>query len=288
METNVSSTVIFSIYETSTPADDLWSKYHRYTVPEAVIITLVLLCVILGTLLGNILVCISVLLVRKLRRPSNYLLVSLAVSDLCVALLVMPMALVYEILGVWSFGPVLCDIWVSFDLLCCTASILNLCMISVDRYLAITKPLEYSIKRTPLRMMIYIAIVWIGAACICLPPIAILGNEHLDENGVSRCLVSQNFVYQVYATFGSFYIPLTVMLVLYYKVFRAAREIMIKDKRSASIVDPEECTVISVVGGRSYSTQAGGMRRINTASTIVTVSYKNFLFFLNIVMVMQQ
>lgn len=98
---------------------------------------LVLGIIVIVTIIGNILVCIAVCLVRKLRRPCNYLLVSLAVSDLCVALLVMPMALLYEVLGSWVFGPILCDLWVSFDVLSCAASILNLCMISVDRYVKI-------------------------------------------------------------------------------------------------------------------------------------------------------
>ncbi|GIZ04641.1 hypothetical protein CEXT_592071 [Caerostris extrusa] len=51
------------------------------------------------TAIGNMLVCLSVCLVRKLRRAPNFLLVSLAVSDLCVALLVMPLALHYELAG---------------------------------------------------------------------------------------------------------------------------------------------------------------------------------------------
>ena len=121
-------------------------------------VSIILLLIILGTVIGNVLVCVAVCLVRKLRRPCNYLLVSLAVSDLCVAVLVMPTALLYEVLKNWSFGQLFCDIWVSFDVLCCTASILNLCAISVDRYWAITKPLEYGVKRTPRRMMM--CVVW--------------------------------------------------------------------------------------------------------------------------------
>ncbi|KAK3923358.1 5-hydroxytryptamine receptor 1 [Frankliniella fusca] len=104
-----------------------------YTAAQAVVIALVLLCVVVVTFVGNILVCVAVCLVRKLRRPCNYLLVSLAVSDICVAVLVMPMALLHEVFGRWDFGRVMCDLWVSFDVLSCTASILNLCMISVDR-----------------------------------------------------------------------------------------------------------------------------------------------------------
>lgn len=119
------------------PAESLVSWFpgqdSPYSAGQAVVIALVLLVVVIVTFVGNVLVCVAVCLVRKLRRPCNYLLVSLAVSDICVALLVMPMALLYEVLGRWDFGRVMCDLWVSFDVLSCTASILNLCMISVDR-----------------------------------------------------------------------------------------------------------------------------------------------------------
>lgn len=100
---------------------------------QAALVALVLGSIIVGTVIGNILVCVAVFLVKKLRKPCNYLLVSLAVSDLCVALLVMPISMLYELRGSWAFGSTLCEVWVSFDVLSCTASILNLCMISVDR-----------------------------------------------------------------------------------------------------------------------------------------------------------
>uniref|UniRef100_A0A182ND21 G-protein coupled receptors family 1 profile domain-containing protein n=1 Tax=Anopheles dirus TaxID=7168 RepID=A0A182ND21_9DIPT len=198
---------------------------------STIVISIILLAVIVGTVIGNVLVCVAVCLVRKLRRPYNYLLVSLAISDLCVALLVMPMALLYEVLEEWRFGEVFCDIWVAFDVISCTASILNLCAISVDRYWAITKPLEYGVKRTPRRMIACIVLVWLAAACISLPPLLILGNEH-EINGQPACSVCQNFFYQIYATLGSFYIPLAVMLFVYFQIFRAARRIVMEEKRA--------------------------------------------------------
>ena len=159
-------------------ANETTPATQGYSDGETVTLSVVLLTVIVGTIVGNILVCTAVCLVRRLRRPCNYLLVSLAVSDLCVALLVMPMALLYEVLGRWPFGPRVCDTWVAFDVLSCTASILNLCMISVDRYWAITRPLDYGVKRTPARMCLCVALVWLTAACISLPPLLVLGNEH--------------------------------------------------------------------------------------------------------------
>lgn len=81
-----------------------------YTILKGLILTLL----VLVTIIGNILVCLSVVLVRKLRKPQNYLLVSLAVSDLFVALIVMPFAMVFELHdGTWPLSDGLCDLWVS-------------------------------------------------------------------------------------------------------------------------------------------------------------------------------
>ena len=191
------------------------------------------------------------------------------------------MALVYEVLGTWPFGARACDTWVAFDVLSCTASILNLCMISVDRYWAITRPLDYGVKRTPARMISCVALVWISSACISLPPLLVLGNEHgpspltfpvNNNNNVShhqpttagpattttttsnwiellvtkttsddsaglqdyQCQVCQEFGYQIYATLGSFYIPLAVMAAVYYQIFQAAKRIVDEEKKAQS------------------------------------------------------
>ncbi|XP_050424667.1 5-hydroxytryptamine receptor 1-like [Adelges cooleyi] len=257
------------------------SPTSTYTPLEAFAIGSVLFLVIVVTIVGNILVCIAVCLVRKLRRPCNYLLVSLAVSDLCVAILVMPLALLYLVLGKWPFGTFMCDLWVSFDVLSCTASILNLCMISVDRYYAITKPLEYGVKRTPRRMLVCVSLVWLGAACISLPPVLILGNEHSTVDGVPHCTVCQNFGYQIYATLGSFYIPLTVMITVYYKIFRAARKIVLEERRAQTHLENSHCYLeISVKNGvgpveskiATAERGHGGHRASSSASTTTTCS----------------
>lgn len=176
---------------------------------------------------------------------------------------------------------------VSFDVLSCTASILNLCMISVDRYYAITKPLEYGVKRTPRRMLVCVSLVWLGAACISLPPVLILGNEHSTVDGVPHCTVCQNFGYQIYATLGSFYIPLTVMITVYYKIFRAARKIVLEERRAQSHLENSHCYLeISVKNGVgpveskiATSSSAAvpergqpGHRASSSASTVTTVS----------------
>ena len=142
--------------------------HHDYAYPSWQLVIIICTCAltISGTVLGNVLVCSAVAIVRKLRTPSNLLIVSLAVSDLLVAVLVMPLATAYEVKGRWVFGQPLCDMWTSLDVLLCTASILNLCMISIDRYFVITRPFQYAMKRTPARMTLMILSVWMLSAII--------------------------------------------------------------------------------------------------------------------------
>lgn len=271
---NPNSTFNFSLFDYNSTAPELYIKHPKYSTPVAILLALIFLIVIFGTIVGNILVCIAVCLVRKLRRPSNYLIVSLAVSDLCVATIVMPIAMVYDIMGTWPFGPVVCDFWVSSDVLSCAASILNLCMISVDRYYAITKPLEYGVKRTPRRMLFCVFIVWMGAVFLSLPPVLILGNEKTP----THCSVSQNQGYQIYATFGSFYLPLAVMMVVYYKIFSAARKIVKDERRAQSHLETHCYLEINVKNGGAAEAKLLGSQsnqppaRGSTTSTNTTVS----------------
>lgn len=209
------------------------TEYIRDMIERSHIIALILGLIILVTFAGNVLVCLSVIKVRKLRHPSNYLLISLAISDLCVACVVMPFGLYSSINDKWQLGRLLCNIYVVSDVTSCTASILNLCVISIDRYLAITRPLTYCVKRTTRLMMILIAIVWICACLISVPPLLISGNEYgtADE---PRCEVSQSLWYQLYATCISFYIPLIVMICLYYNIYTAAKRVVEAEQRATT------------------------------------------------------
>lgn len=83
--------------------------------------------------IGNVFVIAVILLERHLQSVANYLILSLAVADLLVACLVMPLGAVYQVTGKWLLGPELCDMWTSSDVLCCTASILHLVAIATDR-----------------------------------------------------------------------------------------------------------------------------------------------------------
>lgn len=79
-----------------------------------------LILLMLTTSIGNLFVIVAILIERNLRTIGNYLVLSLAIADLLVACLVMPLAGIYQILDRWTLGVILCDLWTSMDVFCCT------------------------------------------------------------------------------------------------------------------------------------------------------------------------
>ncbi|XP_077098121.1 5-hydroxytryptamine (serotonin) receptor 7b [Siphateles boraxobius] len=189
---------------------------------KTVVIGMMLSTITAVTVMGNTLVVIAVCVVKKLRQPSNYLLVSLAIADLSVAVAVMPFVIVTDLTGgVWRFGEVFCNVFIGMDVMCCTASIMTLCVISVDRYLGITRPLTYPARQNGQLMAKMIVGVWLVSASITLPPFCGWA-QNINTAGV--CLISQDVGYTLYSTAVAFYIPMVVMLFMYYKIFKAARK----------------------------------------------------------------
>ncbi|KAK7125941.1 hypothetical protein R3I93_021348 [Phoxinus phoxinus] len=187
---------------------------------KTVVIGMMLSTITAVTVMGNTLVVIAVCVVKKLRQPSNYLLVSLAIADLSVAVVVMPFVIVTDLTGgVWLFGEVFCNVFIGMDVMCCTASIMTLCVISVDRYLGITRPLTYPARQNGQLMAKMIVGVWLVSASITLPPFCGWA-QNVNTAGV--CLISQDVGYTLYSTAVAFYIPMVVMLFMYYKIFKAA------------------------------------------------------------------
>ncbi|XP_045063383.1 5-hydroxytryptamine receptor 1B-like [Coregonus clupeaformis] len=180
----------------------------------------------LATTLSNAFVIATIYQSKKLHTPANFLIASLAVTDLLVSILVMPICVLYTVSHTWTLGQVICDIWLSSDITCCTASILHLCVIALDRYWAITDAVEYSKKRTPARAAGMIAIAWVIAISISLPP---LFWRQVKAEELTECNVNKDHIfYTIYSTFGAFYIPTLLLIVLYGRIYVEARKIILK------------------------------------------------------------
>uniref|UniRef100_A0A8C3AR82 G-protein coupled receptors family 1 profile domain-containing protein n=1 Tax=Cyclopterus lumpus TaxID=8103 RepID=A0A8C3AR82_CYCLU len=181
-----------------------------------VLVGCVLFLLIVSTLLGNTLVCAAVVRFRHLRsKVTNFFVISLAVSDLFVAVLVMPWEAITEVTGTWLFGR-FCGVWIAFDIMCSTASILNLCIISVDRYWAIASPFKYERKMTHRVAFVMIGVAWSLSILISFIPVQL--NWHQES-----CVANLNKTYAISSSLISFYIPVVIMIATYTRIYRIAQ-----------------------------------------------------------------
>lgn len=187
----------------------------------------VLFVLIVSTLLGNTLVCAAVIKFRHLRsKVTNFFVISLAVSDLFVAVLVMPWRAVSEVTGCWLFGR-FCDTWIAFDIMCSTASILNLCIISMDRYWAISSPFRYERIMTQRFAFVMIGVAWTLSILISFIPVQLNWHRAMVVNttgyNIEECNANLNRTYAISSSFISFYIPVVIMVGTYTRIFRIAQ-----------------------------------------------------------------
>lgn len=194
-----------------------------------VVVVLSLLTFLTALINGAVITAICT--TKKLHLPANYLICSLAITDFLVALFVMPISIFYISTETWTLGRMVCDMWLSVDMTCCTCSILHLCVIALDRYWAITKAIEYARKRSGRRAAAMVAIVWVISFVISMPPL--LWWQRPRSGSLQQCVIEHDHLgYTIYSTLGAFYIPMVIILILYYRIYNAAKTLY--QKRSTS------------------------------------------------------
>lgn len=197
-----------------------------------VFVAVLLSLITMWTIFGNSLVWVALYRFPKLRSISNCLIGNLAMSDLLLALTVLPISLGHDLLGYWVFGDIMCRIWLCIDVLYCTASIWGLVTIAVDRYTATVYPVWYFERRSPRRALIYILMVWFFSIIVSIAPF--IGWREMiphlykfnTETKRYECVLFETEGYVVYSAMGSFVIPTILMLFLYFRIFGILRKRM--------------------------------------------------------------
>ncbi|XP_078599657.1 neuropeptide FF receptor 2-like [Branchiostoma floridae x Branchiostoma japonicum] len=193
----------------------------KQSVPVTVVFVSCFSLIFLLSLAGNVLVCLVVVKDRSLRNVTNYFVVNLAISDLLVTLLGMPLTLVSDILVGWRFGPVVCQL-TTLQGLSLAASILTLVAIAADRYRAVLYPTARKLK--PSEAFAVIGFVWMLSIATMVPHALVMQLNHYiwREEIISFCVESWGEggreAYTV--TFFSLYyiLPLVVIAVLYVRI----------------------------------------------------------------------
>uniref|UniRef100_A0A665VDK7 Alpha-1A adrenergic receptor n=1 Tax=Echeneis naucrates TaxID=173247 RepID=A0A665VDK7_ECHNA len=193
--------------------------------PEVNVVKAVVLGVVLGVfiafgIVGNILVILSVVCHRHLRTVTHYFIVNLAVADLLLSSTVLPFSAILEILDRWVFGRVFCNVWAAVDVLCCTASIMSLCVISVDRYIGVSYPLRYPAIMTKRKALLAVMLLWVLSIIISIGPL--FGWKEPAPQDESICKITEEPAYAIFSAVGSFYLPLAIILAMYCRVYVVA------------------------------------------------------------------
>ncbi|VDO71349.1 unnamed protein product [Heligmosomoides polygyrus] len=199
---------------------------RAYKTPKLVITRLAVQCIV--DHLSRFQVMVSFKIDKQLQTISNYFLFSLAVADIAIGMISIPLWTYYTAMRTWGIGYTMCQFWLCVDYLMSNASVLNLLLISFDRYFSVTRPLSYRPRRTTRKALIMIACTYI-ISVILWPPWIIswpyIEGKFTVEPGT--CVV-QFLETNPYVTVGTavaaFYLPVTIMIVLYSRVYWETRK----------------------------------------------------------------
>ncbi|XP_007670636.2 muscarinic acetylcholine receptor M3 isoform X1 [Ornithorhynchus anatinus] len=207
----------------------------------------------LVTIVGNILVIVAFKVNKQLKTVNNYFLLSLACADLIIGVISMNLFTTYIIMDRWALGDLACDLWLSVDYVASNASVMNLLVISFDRYFSVTRPLTYRAKRTTKRAGVMIGLAWVVSFVLWAPAILFwqyfVGKRTVPPD---KCFIQ--FLSEPVITFGTaiaaFYLPVTIMTALYWRIYKET------EKRTqelaglqASAGEGEEARFVPPAGG---------------------------------------
>ena len=190
---------------------------------QAIIITMYSIVIVLAVG-GNTTVCYIVFSARRMRTVMNFFIVSLALSDILMAVLCIPFTFIANlIINAWPFGNALCPIVTFLQVVTVFMSSFTLVAISIDRYAAIVHPLRP--KMTKRQALIVISGIWVLSVLIPLPT-AIKSRVHQyvnDSNAPRFCEeiwenVTAQSVYSAIILLAQYFIPLVILVFTYGRI----------------------------------------------------------------------
>ncbi|XP_077350080.1 histamine H3 receptor-like [Lithobates pipiens] len=174
---------------------------------KTIFIILFLSLFILLTIFGNILVMLAFIVDKRLRTQSNFFLLNLAICDFFIGAFTSPLYVPYMLTGKWMLGKHLCKLWLVADYTMCTASALNVTLISYDRFISVTKAVLYrSSQKNHSEAFLKITAVWIMSFLLYSPSILVGKGDNIEN--VCRMGLFDTWYFNLITSVFDFFLPL--------------------------------------------------------------------------------
>jgi len=192
-----------------------------------ILIMVIMITILVLTVVGNI----AVMFVQRYSNVLNsvvnsHFLISLSIADLLVAILVMPCALDAVNTGTWRCGEIWGRVNGFGNFLFCISSIMHLMMLSIDRYMAIARPLLYPVEMTKSRALVLCLVLWTYSAFWAFLPLFGVSSYECFISYIGICKGKDwskyglNFAFAISVVSGTYGLALISMVYVYFKIAR--------------------------------------------------------------------
>jgi histamine receptor H3 len=210
---------------------------------------------LLTNLGGNFLTILTFCLDKKLQIISNMYIINLAVNDLLIGTVSVPLYGTYTFLNFhWPFGYPMCKFYTMVDYVACAGSSVAVMLISLDRYLLVTEGINYSVSQTKRKAGIKIAMTWL----IILPPYTtftlfydMIKGYSIVPAGTCEEEFSNDEIFNIFLSAFEFLIPLFFISFLNLKVYYN-----IHKRTRAKVMPIEKQTEVSMISSGSSEPRA--------------------------------
>jgi len=195
------------------------TKACKFNLDYQIPMSILLVVTFVLSVAENILVSVAIVVDRRLRRPSNGYLLSLALTDICISLGLIPLEMTY----VWSYpewplGPRETNVFNSVWLFSIAGSFVGVLVITVDRYRAVLSLVRYREVVSWGRTLMITTLVWLYVVVV-----VILMRVFAFKTAFGKTY-DWDVNYKFYSAFLAVHIalPLLIICALYYKIYKKA------------------------------------------------------------------
>ena len=207
-----------SVFDAVNESNQIFPQMDRNAFWYTTVI-LIIFIMILATL-GNVMVLAATRMERTLHQPDKYFVACLASADLLVGIFSCPIKLWHHVHDADGSTHV-CRLYFIFNVFTEAASINTLLLVSFDRYLKISRPLQYKLIMTTSKSLVMITIIWlISAAYVVFGMFSYKGSSgiYVSPYGCD----TKNYVFVTFCAICGFFIPTIIILFIYACIFRIA------------------------------------------------------------------